>query len=85
MHALSIKKPKAPIMMSVASQRMLWPCSHIFPRFILYTFLSLLLIYGLRSSIRFLGSGFSVAGVWALWCVAFWVYGVGALDIDMKE
>ena len=33
----------------------------------------------------FLGLGFSVDGVWGLWCVAFWVFRVGALYINIKE
>ena len=50
-----------------------------FPRFILYIFFFFWLIYGglgvgvlgLGSYIGFLGLGFSVDGVWGLWCGAF--------------
>ena len=42
-------------------------------------------VLGLRSSIGFLGLGFSVDGVWGLWCGAFWIFGVGALYINIKE
>ena len=48
-----------------------------FPRFIIYNFLLFLLIYG---GFGFLGLGFSVVGVWGLWCEAFWVFwGWGSL------
>ena len=45
-----------------------------------------LLIYGgLGSYFGFLGWGFSVDGGWGLWCWAFWVYWVGALEINTVE
>ena len=66
---------------------------YFFPRVILYNFFLFWLIYGglgfgvlgLGSLIRFLGLGFSVDGVWGLWCGAFWVFWVGALYINIKE
>ena len=53
-----------------------------FPRVILYNSFLFWLIYGglgfgvlgLGSYIGFFGSGFSVDGVWGLWCGAFWVF-----------
>ena len=32
-----------------------------------------------------LGLGFSVDGVWGLWCGAFWFFWVGTLYINIKE
>ena len=65
----------------------------IFSRVILYIFFLFLLIYGglglgvlgLGSYFGFLGLGFSVDGVWGLWCGAFWVFWDGALYINIKE
>ena len=64
-----------------------------FPRVILYNFLLFWLIYGglgfgvlgLGSYMGFLGLGFSVDGVWGLWCGAIWVFWVGALYMNIKE
>ena len=66
---------------------------YIFPRVILHNFFLFWLIYGglgfgvlgLGSYIGFLGLGFSVDGVWGLWCGAFWDFWVGALYINIKE
>ena len=62
---------------------------YLFPRVILYTFFSHFCSFygglgvgglGLGSWIGFLGLGFSVDGVWSLWCGAFWVlWGWGSL------
>ena len=62
-----------------------------FPRVILYNFFLFLAhlwwvgVLGLGSYIGFLGLGFSVDGVWGLWCGAFWVFWFGALYINIKE
>ena len=66
---------------------------YFFPRVILYNFFLFLLIYGglgfgflgLGSYFGFLGLGLSLDGVWGLWCGAFWVFGVWALYINIKE
>ena len=58
-----------------------------------YSFFSFLLIYNglgvgfLVSGLLLvlLGSMFSVFVVWGLWCGAFWVFGVGALYINIEE
>ena len=69
------------------------PMLYFFPRVILHNFFLFWLIYGglgfgvlgLGSYIGFLGLGFSVDGVWGLWCGAFWFFWVGALYINIKE
>ena len=66
---------------------------YFFPRVILCNFFLFWLIYGglgfgvfgLGSYIGFLGLGFSVDGVWGLWCGVFWVFWVGALYINKKN
>ena len=40
---------------------------------------------GVGSFMGVLGWGFSVAGVWGLWCEAFWIFRAGALYINIKE
>ena len=40
---------------------------------------------GLGAQIGCLGLGFSVDGVWSLWCVALWVLWVGALYIKITD
>ena len=58
---------------------------YFFPRIILYKFFLFWLIYGglgIAVFYGFLGLGFSVDGVWGLWCGVFWV---GALYINIKE
>ena len=51
-----------------------------------YILFSLLFFYGgLGTLIGFLRLGFSVDRVWGLWCGVFWVYGDGALYINIGE
>ena len=82
----------------IVLKRKTCPCDRVaryifVPRVILYNCFLFWLIYGglgfgvlgLESYMGFLGLGFSVDGVWGLWCGAFWVFGVGALYINMKE
>ena len=62
-----------------------------FPRFILYTFFTFLLIYGglgfgdSGSWIGFLGLIFSIDQVLGLWCRAFMFFGAGAVCINIEE
>ena len=66
---------------------------YIFPRVILDTCFSFLLILGglgvgvlvLGFWIGFLGVRISVDGVWNQWCGAFWFFGVWALYINIEE
>ena len=64
---------------------------YFFPRVILFYFFLILAhlwwfgVVGLGSYIGFLGFGFSVDGVWGLWCGVFGVFWDEALYINIKE
>ena len=66
---------------------------YIFPRFILYNFFLIfayfwwlgVLGFGVGVLYWFFVLGFSVDGVWGLWCGAFWACWVGALYMNIKE
>ena len=61
-----------------------------FPRVILYTFFSyfysFIVVWGFGVGVldKVLRLGFSVDGVWSLWCRAFWILWVGAFYINIK-
>ena len=62
-------------------------CSQVYSLqfFLIFAHLWWFGVLGLGSYFGFLRLGFSVDGVWGLWCGAFWVFLVGALYININN